>query len=305
MRCRSSPRSTAGSRPADPPLPVWPGPPGVPQRSTSDRGAVGVPLERRNEPPVLAADAARHDVPEPRLGLPDVPVLLGATASRPTGTSCTSAASPAAAPGLVVQEATAVTPEGRITPRTPASGTTRRPRPGGGSLASSAAGRGPGHPARPRRAQGARPAALGRRRRTSDRRTGGWQTVGAVTGAFGDWPAPRRSTTDEIAGVVAEFAAAARRARGGRLRGGRDPRRARLPAAPVPLAALQPPHRRVRRRPGGPQPLPARGRRRRPGGLAGGAAAVRPGLRHRLGAGGWTSRRRSRWPAGWRRTAST
>ena len=53
---------------------------------------------------------------------------------------------------------------------------------------------------------------------------------------------------------------AARRA--ARPRRGPDPRRARLPAAPVPLAAVQPARRRVRRQPREPDALPARGVRR-------------------------------------------
>ena len=40
---------------------------------------------------------------------------------------------------------------------------------------------------------------------------GGWQTVGPSSVAFGDWPAPRELSTDEIAALVRAFADAARR----------------------------------------------------------------------------------------------
>ena len=49
----------------------------------------------------------------------------------------------------------------------------------------------------------------------------------------------------------------------GRLRPRRDPRRPRLPAAPVPGRRQQPAHRRVRRLAGQPRPPDARGHRRR------------------------------------------
>src|SRR4051794_34439097 len=82
MPCRCSLRSTAGSRPGDPPLSRM-------ARAPGGTAAVDVRPRRRgapppgetHEPPVLAADAARHDVPEPRVDGPDVPVQLGARLS--------------------------------------------------------------------------------------------------------------------------------------------------------------------------------------------------------------------------------
>ncbi len=56
-----------------------------------------------------------------------------------------------------------------------------------------------------------------------------------------------RSKRHEIRELVDHFARSARERRRGRLRRHRDPRRARLPDPRVPLAASQPPHRRVRR----------------------------------------------------------
>ena len=56
----------------------------------------------------------------------------------------------------------------------------------------------------------------------------------------------RAATVAEIQEYPRGFARAAPR-RAGRLRSGRDPRRPRLPAQPVPVAAGQPPRRRLRR----------------------------------------------------------
>ncbi len=42
---------------------------------------------------------------------------------------------------------------------------------------------------------------------------GGWETVGPSPVPFGDWPAPKELSTDEILGLVRSFADAARRAR--------------------------------------------------------------------------------------------
>ena len=82
--------------------------------------------------------------------------------------------------------------------------------------------------------------------------------------------------------------------RGGRrLRPPRAAHGPRLPALLVPVAADQPPHRRVRGRPGGTRPLPARGVRGVPCGLAGRAADVGADLRQRLG-GRWLRRRPGR-----------
>ena len=67
---------------------------------------------------------------------------------------------------------------------------------------------------------------------------------------------PHALTTTEIAGIAGQFAATARMAREAGIQGGGDPRRARLPAAFVPVADLQPSQRRLRRRPCWAQPLP-------------------------------------------------
>ena len=68
-----------------------------------------------------------------------------------------------------------------------------------------------------------------------------------------------RPTHRDIAGLVGGMGAQRRARAARRLRRRRGAPRARLPAAPVPVAALQPADRRVRRRPRGPHPVPARG----------------------------------------------
>ena len=87
-------------------------------------------------------------------------------------------------------------------------------------------------------------------------------------------PASTRSST--------AFAAAARRAVEAGFEIARDPRRARLPAAPVPLAPVEPAHRRVRRLAREPRAAAA-ARRRRGSGCRSRRPALRPLLGHRLG----------------------
>ena len=70
-----------------------------------------------------------------------------------------------------------------------------------------------------------------------------------------------------------------------RVRRRRDPRRARIPAARVPVAAVQRPHRRVRRLAREPGPPRRRGGRRRPGRVAGRQAGLRAVLRDGLDRG--------------------
>ena len=60
---------------------------------------------------------------------------------------------------------------------------------------------------------------------------------------------PRRSAARDVPGDRAGVRRRGRSRAGRRVPGGRNPRGARLPARPVPVAADQPPRRRVRRRP--------------------------------------------------------
>ena len=108
-----------------------------------------------------------------------------------------------------------------------------------------------GHPARPRRAQGARPA-RGRGRGYVARGEGGWHD-GRRRPRSGTTTGRRRSELDRRGARCARPALGPTRpaaSLAGRFRRHRDPRGPRLPAAPVPVAAEQPPDRRVRRRPG-------------------------------------------------------
>ena len=98
-------------------------------------------------------------------------------------------------------------------------------------------------------------------------------------------PSRSRSTRPASPAVVADFAAAARRAMDAGLRRRRAARRARLPAAPVPLPAREPAHRRVGRLARAPGPPAARRRAGRAGGGRRRRPAARPLLRHRLGRG--------------------
>ena len=63
---------------------------------------------------MLPSDLARHDVRQPGRGSPPRASTPSSTACPTTGTSCTSAVSPAAAPGWSSAEPAAVTPEGRM-----------------------------------------------------------------------------------------------------------------------------------------------------------------------------------------------
>jgi 2,4-dienoyl-CoA reductase-like NADH-dependent reductase (Old Yellow Enzyme family) len=114
--------------------------------------------------------------------------------------------------GLVVQEATAVTPEGRISPWD-------------AGIWTDAQAADYARIVDFVRGQGAVPgiqlAHAGRKGSTQrpwdghghvDPADGGYGTVGPSPVAFGDWPAPKELTADEIAGLVEAFAAAARRA---------------------------------------------------------------------------------------------
>ena len=135
--------------------------------------------------------------------------------------------------GLVLTEATAVSPEGRISPADTGIWNDEQ-RDAWARIVDFVHGQGAvaGHPARPRRAQGVDPAAPWRAAGLGRREDGGWGRRSPLAVAFPGLPEPRELTAAEIDEVVADFAAAARRARG-RLRRGGDPRRARLPAARV------------------------------------------------------------------------
>ncbi len=114
--------------------------------------------------------------------------------------------------GLVMSEATAVVPEGRISPqdagiwndvagdRLP---THHRLRPldRARSRASSS----------PTRAGRRRPGAPGTDVATSGESEGGWQTVGASAIGYADWPAPRELTGEELVAHPGAWADAARR----------------------------------------------------------------------------------------------
>ena len=94
---------------------------------------------------------------------------------------------------------------------------------------------------------------------------GNWEVIGPVAAALRRRAAtcPARSPARTWTRCVAEFVAAARAGGRGGLRPGRGARRPRLPAVLVPVADLQPAHRRVRRLDGEPAAVPARGLRRR------------------------------------------
>ena len=115
---------------------------------------------------------------------------------------------------------------------------------------------------------------------------GGWDVIGpsAVPWEPGD-VVPKAMTADDIAAVVDKWRVAAERARRVRLRDPRDPRRTRVPPALLPLAALEQTNRSLRGRARGASSAARRGGRRRPHGLARRVAAVRAVVRHRLGRG--------------------
>ncbi|NHC14488.1 NADH:flavin oxidoreductase/NADH oxidase [Motilibacter deserti] len=114
--------------------------------------------------------------------------------------------------GLVISEATAVTPEGRISPAD--TGIWNDEQAAAWQRVNAFV-----------REQGAVPgiqlAHAGRKASTQrpwegrgyvEPADGGWQTVGPSPLAFGDWPAPRELSREDIADVVRAFAEAARRA---------------------------------------------------------------------------------------------
>ena len=103
--------------------------------------------------------------PQPGLGVADVPVLRRRTGSPTTGTSCTWARSRRGGAGLVFTEATAVVPEGRISPAGRRH-LERRAAQAWARIVDFLHGQGAvgGHPARARRPQGVLAAAVGRPR---------------------------------------------------------------------------------------------------------------------------------------------
>ena len=125
---------------------------------------------------------------------------------------------------------------------------------------------------------------------------GGWRPIGAE-------PAPvrrrhtrrRRSWTRAGISKICSAFAARRAARpAGGLKSGRNPRRARLPAAQFSLAAQQPADRRVRRLLREPHPLSLRDDGGGAPGLAGKVSALRPHLGNRLDGGRLDNRRLGR-----------
>ena len=190
--------------------------------------------------------------------------------------------------GLVMVEATAVSPEGRISPRD--SGIwSRRAR----------AGIRAHRPLHPRARRGARRSSSptpGARRRTDAPWRGGKPLAADRRRLAADRAQPDpvrrrlpRAARDDEGGHRRGRARSSPTPPGGASTAGfevdRDPRRPRLPAARVPLAAVEPPHRRVRRVARQPHALPAAGRRAVAGGLAGEVAGLRPHLGDGLGRG--------------------
>lgn len=148
--------------------------------------------------------------------------------------------------GLIMSEATAVTPEGRISPTDAGIWNDERAAAyeritafvrSMGAVAGiqlAHAGR-TGSTRPPWEASGyVEPAAGG----VADRR--------ADPARFGDWPIPKELTPSDISGLVAAFADAAQRAVGTGFEVA-DPRRLRLLDPPVPVAAVEHPAGRLRR----------------------------------------------------------
>ena len=206
--------------------------------------------------------------------------------------------------GLVFTEATAVVPEGRISPGGHRPLERRAGEAAGARIVDflHAPGRGRRHPARARRPQGVDLRAVGRPRRgTVATADGGWTPVAPSARPLrGPTPGPRaRSTSTASRAVVTAFGDSRPTRRRGRLRRGRDPRRARLPAARVPLAALQPRATTSTAAAREPRPPAARGGRRGPRPRArDGSPLARPHLRHRLGRGRLGHRADDRGSAG-------
>ena len=114
--------------------------------------------------------------------------------------------------GLVLTEATAVTPEGRISPQDTGIWNDEQAE-AWARVAAFVKGQGA--------AVGMQLAHAGRKASTRrpwegrgyvDPADGGWATVGATDVPYADWPAPRALTAEEIAGLVHDWVAAARRA---------------------------------------------------------------------------------------------
>ena len=211
-------------------------------------------------------DPARRHGPQPHLDLADVPVLGAGRVGRARSWHLVHLGSFATGgSGLVFSEATAVSPEGRIAPRDTGIWTDeQRRRVEADRRVHRAAGRGPGIQLAHAGPQGVDLAGLGLRGRKPaasrrPRAAGAPSRLGdrvrAATTCPRHWR--RRASTK----VVDDFRAAARRSRRGGLPRPRDPRGARLSAAPVPVPDLEPAHRRVRRLAREPR-APAAARRR-------------------------------------------
>ena len=155
-------------------------------------------------------------------------------------------------------------PEGRITPEDIGLWYDEHAEALGAASSTSSAARAPS-PASSSRTPGARPRPTrrGAARGSVPPTRGGWESVGPSSEPFGRYAAPRAMTDRrDRCDARAPSPPPRVRADGRRLRHGRAARRARLPAPPVPLAAVEPARRRVRRHPREPDALPARGRRR-------------------------------------------
>ena len=188
--------------------------------------------------------------------------------------------------GLVIAEATAVSPEGRISPDdtgiwSDAHAEAWAPVARFVAEQGAVAGLQLAHAGRKASTdapwRGGRPVGEGAR---------GWRPVAPSPLPFDDGhPVPRELSADDLPAIVGAFRDAARRADAGRLRGGRDPHGARLPPPPVPLPAHEPADGRVRRAAREPHAPAPRGGARRARGLPGGAAGLRADLGDGLGGG--------------------
>ncbi len=115
---------------------------------------------------------------------------------------------------------------------------------------------------------------------------GAWETLAPSAIPYGpDWHVPRAMTADEHEVDAQRLHRHGEARRADRLRPARTARRARLSAAPVSVAAVQPAHRRIWRQPAKAHALSARSVRGGPQGVAERQAARHPRLRGRLGRG--------------------
>ena len=193
--------------------------------------------------------------------------------------------------GLVIMEATAVEPRGRVSPRclglwTDAQAEALRPvvefcrAMGDAALGIQLAHAGrKGSVARPWEGQ-----------ETVSPEAGGWQPVSSCDLAYPGRPVPQMLSLEEMAAIKAGFR---RRGAAGRCAGLRPDRAACgawLPAELLPLAAGEPAERCLWRRPAGADALAAGDLRRAPRRLAGGQADRGADLGDRLG--GWRLERR-------------